>query len=67
MQNSSNSYIKVDDNRILNENCIRWVKKMDECLEICAVQTGCLLKQNTISVCKISNMDSYNKLNKFFE
>ena len=25
-------YIKTDDNTILNEKCIRWVKKISECL-----------------------------------
>jgi hypothetical protein len=67
MENTKVSYIKTDDNRIINENCIRWVKKMDDCLEVCALQTGCTLRYNTMSVCKIYNIESYNKLNKHFE
>jgi hypothetical protein len=62
-----NSYIKADDNTIINEKCIRWVKKMSECLEVCSVSTGCNVKYNTLKICKINNLDSYNKLNKYFE
>lgn len=62
-----NSYIKADDNTIINEKCIRWVKKMSECLEVCSVSTGCTVKYNTLKICKINNFDSYNKLNKYFE
>jgi len=60
------SYIKVDDNKIINETAIRWVKKMDECLYICAKSTGCSQEQ-THKLCKINNMESYDKMNKFFE
>jgi hypothetical protein len=62
-----NSYIKADDNTIINEKCIRWVKKMSECLEVCSVSTGCNVKYNTLKICKVNNLDSYNKLNKYFE
>lgn len=30
------NYIKTDD----NEACIRWVKKMGDCLEVCTKTTG---------------------------
>lgn len=66
MDNNKNLYIKVDNNMILNKNSIRWVKKMNECLEICSLSTGCS-KDNTLKVCKINNFDSYNELNKHFE
>jgi hypothetical protein len=62
-----NNYIKADDNTIINEKCIRWVKKMSECLEVCSVSTGCNVKYNTLKICKVNNLDSYNKLNKYFE
>ena len=61
-----NSYIKTDDNRIINEKCIRWVKKMSECLAVCTLSTGCN-RSNTLKICKINNLDSYNKHNKYFE
>ena len=36
MENNSASYIKADNNIIINEKCITWVKKMGDCLEVCA-------------------------------
>ena len=59
-------YIKVDGNMIINEKCIRWVKKMDECMSVCIKIAGCADKE-TLKVCKINNNDSYMKLNKHFE
>ena len=34
MENDTNSYLKTDHGIILNEKCIRWVKKMNECLHV---------------------------------
>ena len=69
MENSKTVYFKTDDNRIINENCIRWVKKMSGCLELCIKVSGCDLLDNgdTHKICKLNNPDSYNKLNKHFE
>ena len=39
MPKNSTSYIKTDDNRIINEKCIRWVKKMSDCLHLCTFKT----------------------------
>jgi len=61
------SYIKTDNNKIINERCIRWVKKMSDCLEVCAKSDGCTEGIDTHKICKIYNPDSYAKLNKFFE
>jgi hypothetical protein len=61
-----NSYIKTDDNKIINEKCIRWVKKMDECLEVCTRTDGCKAGLNTHKICKLNNSASYEKLNRFF-
>ena len=67
MENSNTSYIKADDNKIINENCIRWVKKMNDCLEVCLKSSGCNVEnKDTHKICKAYNLDSYNKLNKFF-
>ena len=61
-------YIKTDDNKIINEKCIKWVQKMSECMEVCTKSNGCTANSgNTHKVCKINNLDSYNKLNKHFE
>ena len=68
------TYIKTDDNKIINEKYIRWVKKMSECLEVCSKSNGCYGSGSSFSssgdthkICKINNLESYNKLNIFFE
>ena len=35
MENSKTAYLKTDENKYINESCIRWVRKMDDCLEVC--------------------------------
>jgi hypothetical protein len=61
-------YIKTDDNKIINENHIRWVKKLSDCLEVCTKSTGCNIQHNdTHKICKYNNLISYNNLNKHFE
>jgi hypothetical protein len=68
MENNTISYIKTDENRILNETTIRWVKKMGECLEVCNKSSGCNIKTGgTHKICRLNSRDSYEKLNKFFE
>jgi len=63
-----NHFIKADDNKIINEKCIRWVKKMGDCLEICSRSNGCSIEMGqTHRICKLNNNDSYNKLNAYFE
>lgn len=66
MENNINIYIKTDENAILNEKCIRWVKKMNECLEVCIKQDGCT-SYSSHKICKSKSSESYNKLNKYFE
>ena len=61
------SYIKTDDNTIINEACIRWVMKMNECLDICAKSTACARGVDTHRVCKTNSPDSYAKLHAHFE
>ncbi len=68
MENSKTVYFKTDDNRIINENSVRWVKKMSDCLEVCIKVSGCNLDNgDTHKICKVNNPDSYNKLNEHFE
>ena len=69
MENNKTVYFKTDNNMIINENCIRWVKKMNDCLEVCIKTSGCSLYHNTDThkICKLNNPDSYNKLNEHFE
>ena len=58
-------YIKTDDNKIVNEKAIKWVKKMDECLHICTKFVGCSIG-DTHKLCKINHPTSYHYLNKHF-
>jgi len=67
METNLKSFIKVDNDKILNINCIRWVKKMDECLQICSKSDGCEGVKDTHKVCKINNEKSYNLLNSLFK
>lgn len=68
MENNYPSYIKADDNKVINEKSIKWVKKVSECLKVCTKTTGCdAARGDTHQICKINNLDSYNKLNKYFE
>ena len=64
MENNTNSYIKTDVNVFINEKHIRWVKKMNDYLEICNKSTGCRLGLDTHKVSKLISPDSYNKLDK---
>lgn len=65
------TYIKADGNKLINEKCITWVRKIDECLEVCTKSEGCGIRwtghNDTHKICKINNPDSYDKLNFFFE
>lgn len=59
-------YIKTDKDVILNETCILWVKKIDECLHVCMRSNGCTSGVDTHEICKVNNLKSYTKLNQFF-
>lgn len=70
MENNNMSYLKTDNNNIINEQCIRWVKKMGDCLEVCVKSNGCHVynnEKNTHTICKLNNPSSYYRLNKHFE
>ena len=67
MKTNITVYLKTDDNKIINEKCIKWVQKINDCLEVCTKSTGCSLgTKETHKICKINNLDSYNNLNKHF-
>ena len=65
-QESNIRFIKTDNNAILNEQCIKWVKKRNECLEVCMKGNGCYIGDTHI-ICKSRSPASYNMLNKQFE
>jgi hypothetical protein len=60
-------FIKTDDNKVINQKCIRWVKKMNECMEVCIKKDGCIAQVSTHSVCKSNSLESYNKLQELFD
>ena len=63
---NKNIYIKTDDNKVINEKCIRWIKKINDCLEVCNKHDGCVVGRDTHRICKLYTPDSYNKLNSLF-
>jgi hypothetical protein len=67
--NNTNSYIKSDNNILINEKAIKWVKKMHECLEACTKSSGCEITKgnDTHRICKVNSPESYEKLNKHFD
>ena len=61
-------FIKADNDVVINEKCIKWVKKIEECLSVCTKSNGCTNEyRDTHKICKINNLDSYYKLNKHFD
>jgi hypothetical protein len=66
MDNNQTLYIKTDDNKIINQKFIRWVKKIGDCLDVCTKSSVCS-ENGTHKICKLNNLQSYNKLNKYFE
>jgi hypothetical protein len=67
MEKNENFYIKTDNNKLINEKTIKWIKKMGECLEVCTKSDGCIQERNTHRICKFNTPDSYNKLNDLFK
>jgi hypothetical protein len=67
MKSHKDQYIKTDENEVINESCIRWIRKMDECLFVCNKSSGCYNNRDMFKICKINNRESYDKLNKHFE
>ena len=63
------SYIKTDNNKVINEKYIRWIHQhMNDCFEVCTRSDGCSIENgNTHKVCKFNSPTSYNKLNNLFD
>ena len=63
-------FIKVDDDKIINIQFIRWIKKTDECFKICSKIHGCRNVppyNDSDSVCKETNSNTYYQLLKLFK
>lgn len=69
MENNNTMFIKTDNNIIINEKSIKWVKKMDDCLAVCTKSMGCNKSslKDTHKICKLNSVESYIRLNKYFE
>lgn len=59
----TDSFIRVTDNKIVNEKAITWVRKMDECIYICTSSNGCNMGATHI-VCNYKYPEDYTKLNE---
>ena len=59
------SYIKADDNTMLNENYIKSIKQVNDCYHICINSNGCK-NSDTYKICKL-NIESYTKINNIFK
>ncbi len=62
----------MEINKYISKQMIKyivWIQKINDCLEVCTKSTGCsnMIKGDMHRICKINNIDSYNKLNKLFE
>jgi hypothetical protein len=68
MEEKRETFVKTDDNSVVNIKSITWIKKMDDCLAVCAKNNvSSVANGNIHKICKTSNIDSYTKLNKYFE
>ena len=66
MENTNPTYIMADGKTLINIQKIRWIKKYKECLYVCTNSNGCS-SFNSHEICKQKNIDSYLKLNTYFE
>lgn len=65
-----NNFIKISDDEVINQTAIKWMKKMDECIEIC-INDDCGVTFSgypyTKHVCQFSNKELFNILNRHFD
>ena len=65
---ASRSFLKTDDDRIINEARIIWAKRANDCMYACMKTVGCGPGAGDAhKICKAVNEESYNRLNKHFE
>lgn len=67
----SSQYFKTDNNTIINKIHIKWIKKTNNCLDICRKSEGCtpfsIYGSDTHRICKLNNPNSYAKIDDFFQ
>lgn len=62
----NNMFIKTDNDIMINEKHIKWIKKIDTCFHVCMKSNGCMQHIDTHKICKINNLDSYDILENIF-
>lgn len=60
------SYLKISEKTLINEAHIHWIKRYNNCLEICTKSTGCGL-HDTHTFCREYNKLAYDKLTKHYK
>jgi hypothetical protein len=65
----NNTFIKINDDTLVNQNYIQWMKQVGDCIYICNKVYGCDEKSlyGTYKICKSGdNFKSYSILKKKF-
>jgi hypothetical protein len=62
MDNKETQYIQTDNNTFINKTHIKWVKQMNECMDMCVKNDGCREVYDTHRICKLANPVNYQKL-----
>ena len=60
------TFIISDSGIAINPNFIRWIKQVDNCMEICTRFDGCMVGTNTIQVCENVNKINFDKIHSDF-
>ena len=61
------NFLSIDDSILINERCVRWVKKMDECMYVCDKLYGCKDIYETYKICKETNPMNYEVWSQKFQ
>lgn len=59
-------YIKVSNDKLINQNAITWIRRIEECMYICTRSDGCDLVKSTHKICKFDNPTGYNRVDNLF-
>ena len=59
-------YIKVTNDKLINQNAITWIRRIEECMHICTRTDGCDVEKTSHKICKYDNPTGYNRVNTLF-
>lgn len=54
-------YMKTDSNIFINKKYIKWIKEINNCLEI-YTKSNCSYSNDTDKICKNNNLEDYNNI-----